>query len=329
MRLAVHLGLFLASVLMAAAQVPLSRVERASMFGAEYVRLDDWARANGGQFRWVVAKHEAKAVTPAGTLHVTVDSRKVMLKGLHVWVSAPVVLRGNSIYVAVADFTGTIHPLLFPPRFPATTRPLKTIVLDAGHGGKDPGNQEGKRQEKQYTLLLAKDVRDLLAKAGYKVQLTRSSDSYLSPEERPGLAKKRGADLFVSLHFNSADGAGGASVNGCEVYCLTPANAYSTNDRGEQGHKGAQAGNRNDTKNLLLAYQLQRAIAEKTGAEDRGVKRARFAVLKFAEMPAVLIEAAFMTNAGDAKKIYDATLRRTLAQSIVDGIKAYQKLVER
>lgn len=325
MRLAVYLGLFLAGVMTAAAQAPLSRLERAWMFGAEYIRLDDWARANGGQFRWVVAKREAKAVTPAGTLHVTVDSRKIMLKGLHVWVSAPVVFKGNTAYVGAADFSGTIHPLLFPPR-PASPRPLKTIVLDAGHGGRDPGNQEGKRQEKQFTLLLAKEVRDLLTKAGYKVHLTRSYDSYIAPEERPGLAKKRGADLFVSLHFNSADGPGGSSASGSEVYCLTPAGAHSTNDRGERGQTGAQPGNRNDTKNLLLAYHIQRAIVERTGAEDRGVKRARFAVLKFAEMPTVLIEAAFMTNPGDAKKIYDPAQRRVLAQSIADGIAAYRRL---
>src|SRR6185503_12176428 len=230
----------LAGLLTAAAQAPLSRMDRAWMFGAEYVQLDDWARANGGQARWTVPRHEAKVVLPAGSLAVSIDSRKITLKGIEVWLSAPVVLRGASAYVATADLMGTIHPLLFPPR-PASGRPVRTIVLDAGHGGKDPGNQEGKRQEKQYTLLLAKDVRDLLAKAGYKVYLTRSSDSYLTPEERPGLAKKRGADLFISLHFNSADGAGGASASGAEVYCLTPASAYSTNDRGEQGHKGAQA----------------------------------------------------------------------------------------
>jgi N-acetylmuramoyl-L-alanine amidase len=238
------------------------------------------------------------------------------------------VLRGSSAYVAAADFTGTIHPLRFPPR-PALGRPVRTIILDPGHGGKDPGNQEGRRQEKQYTLQLAKDVRDLLTKAGFKVLLTRNSDTYIVPESRPLIARQRGADLLVSLHFNSADGPGGSAVRGAEVYCLTAANAYSTNDRGELGRREWLAGNRNDTRNLQLAYQIQKALVEKAGSEDRGVKRARFAVLKYAEMPAVLVEAAFMTNPGDARKIYDTAQRRALAQAIVDGVQAYKRLTER
>jgi N-acetylmuramoyl-L-alanine amidase len=328
MKFLLNAALLLAGLLTAAAQAPLSRMDRAWMFGAEYVQLDDWARANGGQARWTVPRHEAKVVLPAGSLAVSIDSRKITLKGIEVWLSAPVVLRGASAYVATADLMGTIHPLLFPPR-PASGRPVRTIVLDPGHGGKDPGNQEGRRQEKQYTLQLANDVRDLLTKAGFKVWLTRSSDTYIIPESRPQIARQRGADLMISLHFNSADGPGGSAVRGAEVYCLTAANAYSTNDRGELGRRAWLPGNRNDTRNLQLAYQIQRALVEKADSEDRGVKRARFAVLKYAEMPSVLVEAAFMTNPGDARKIYDAAPRRALAQGIVDGVLAYKRLTER
>ena len=312
----------------AAAQAPLSRMDRAWMFGAEYVQLDDWARANGGQVRWIVPRQELRVVLPSGSIGFLVDARRISLKGVHVWLSSPVVLRGTSAYVATADLTGTIHRLLFPPR-PAPGRPVRTIVLDPGHGGKDPGNQEGRRQEKQYTLEFAKDVRDLLTKAGFRVVLTRSSDAYLAPESRPQIARQRGADLLISLHFNSADGPGGSAVRGSEVYCLTAANAYSTNDRAEAGRRDWLTGNRNDLRNLQLAYQIQKALVEKAGSEDRGVKRARFAVLKHAEMPAVLVEAAFMTNPGDARKIYDTAQRRALAQAIVDGVQAYKRLSER
>jgi N-acetylmuramoyl-L-alanine amidase len=328
MKFAVNAALLLAGLLPAAAQAPLSRMDRAWMFGTEYVQLDDWARANGGQARWVVPKQELKVVLPAGSLGFLVDARRVTIKGVHVWLSAPVVLRGSSAYVAAADFTSSIHPLLFPPR-PAPGRQVRTIVLDPGHGGKDPGNQEGRRQEKQYTLQLAKDVRDLLTKAGFRVWLTRSFDSYITPESRPLIARQRGADLFISLHLNSADGPGGSAVKGSEVYCLTAANAYSTNDRGEQGRREWLTGNRNDARNTQLAYQIQKALVEKAGSEDRGVKRARFAVLKHAEMPAVLVEAAFMTNPGDARKVYDTAQRRSLAQAIVDGVQAYKRLTER
>ena len=259
---------------------------------------------------------------------VEIDSRKVSLKGTHVWLSTPVVLRGNFAYVAAADMTGTLQPLLFPAKS-STQRPIKTIVLDPGHGGKDPGNMEGRKQEKQYTLQLAKELRELLEKSGYKVFLTRSSDAFIDLEARPGIARQRAADLFICLHFNSADGPGGSGVRGSEVYCLTPIHAHSTNDRGERGRTSMEAGNRFDTRNIQLAYVLQKSLVDTAGSEDRGVKRARFAVLKYAEMPAVLIEAAFMTNSGDAKKIYDATQRRSLAQAIANGIGAYKRLVER
>jgi N-acetylmuramoyl-L-alanine amidase len=328
MKFAVNAGLLLAGLLSAAAQAPLGRMDRSWMFGAEYVQLDDWARANGGQARWAVPKQELKVVLPAGSIGFLVDARRITLKGVHVWLSAPVVLRGSSAYVAAADLNGTIHPLLFPPRL-ALGRPVKTIVLDPGHGGKDPGNQEGRRQEKQYTLQLAKDVRDLLTKAGFRVLLTRSFDTYIAPESRPLIARQRGADLFISLHLNSADGPGGSAVKGAEVYCLTAANAFSTNDRSELGRREWLTGNRHDSRNIQLAYQIQKALVVNAGSEDRGVKRARFAVLKHAEMPTVLVEAAFMTNPGDARKIYETAQRRSLAQAIVDGVQAYKRLTER
>ena len=327
MKFAAYLGMFFAGLLAVAAQTPLSRLERVYISGAGYIRLDDWARANGGQIKWVTPKREVRALLPAGTVVLATDSRKSTLKGINVWLSAPVVLRGTSAYVAVTDLETTIQPLLFPTRA-AAARPIRTIVLDPGHGGKDPGNLEGLKQEKYYTLLLAGELRDLLTKAGFKVHLTRATDTLIDLNQRPSIARQRGADLFISLHFNSADGPGGSTVQGSEVYCLTPAQSHSTNDRAERGRPQAQPGNRHDSRNLQLAYQIQKALVTKAGSADRGVKRARYAVLKFAEMPAVLIEAAFMTHAGDAKKIYNATQRRAIAQSIVDAVQAYKKLVE-
>jgi N-acetylmuramoyl-L-alanine amidase len=224
--------------------------------------------------------------------------------------------------------TTTLAPILSPPKMAAGRR-VKTIVLDPGHGGKDPGNQEGHRQEKQFTLTFASELSDLLSKAGFSVSLTRTRDAFIDLPERPDIARRRRADLFISLHFNSADGRGGSAVQGTEVFCMTPARTSSTNSRGQGGSSGAYPGNRFDPLNMLLAYQLQKAITEKTGAEDRGVKRARFAVLRSAEMPAAYVEGGFMTNPRDARRIYDPTQRRQMAQAIVDGVLAYKRLVER
>ena len=328
MKSGICLALFMASLLAAAAQSAPSRLPRVQLFGREYVRLDDWARANGGQVRWTAPKQDLKVTFPDGHLLLSVDSRKASLRGTQIWLCAPVAFKNGLAYLGAVDVVSALNPVLYPAKNPAGRR-LKTIVLDPGHGGRDPGNMEGRRQEKQFTLSFAMELSELLAKAGFKVSLTRQSDSFIELPERASLARRRGADLFLSLHFNSADGPGGAAVKGAETYCMTPVRASSTNARGEGAGAGAYPGNRYDAKNMLLAYQLQKAITEKAGAEDRGVKRARFWVLRDAEMPAALIEAGFMTNPTDAKRIYDPVLRRQVAQAVVEGVLAYKRLVER
>jgi N-acetylmuramoyl-L-alanine amidase len=328
MKSGICLTFFVAGLLAAAAQGSPGRLPRVTLFGREYVRLDDWARANGGQLRWTVPKQDLKVTLPGGYLLLSVDSRKASLKGVEVWLSAPVAYKNGLAYLGVVDVVATLNPVLYPSKN-ASGRRVKTIVLDPGHGGRDPGNMEGRRQEKQFTLAFARELSDLLTRSGFSVSLTRKSDAFIDLPERAAIARRRGADLFLSLHFNSADGPGGSAVKGAETYCMTPARASSTNARGEGAGAGAYPGNRHDAKNMLLGYQIQRAITGKTGAEDRGVKRARFQVLRDAEMPAVLIEAGFMSNPSDARRIYDPAPRRQLAQAIADGVLAYKRLVER
>lgn len=328
MQRALATGLWLLGLLTAAAQAPLGRMERLSLVGTEYVRLDQWARANGGKFNWVTWGREARVTLPAGALTFTLHSTRITLRGIQTWLSKPVAAHGGTLYAAAADLNTTLHPLLFPPRAPAG-QVVRTIMLDPGHGGKDPGNKEGRRMEKEYTLLLAREVRDLLVKAGFKVLLTRNADTLLDLETRPDLARRQKADLFLSLHFNSADGPGGAAVQGAETYALTPAWTASTNDPTGRGSKSTQPGNRFDARNTLLAWHIQKALVERGGSEDRGMKRARYAVLKTAEMPAALIEAAFMTHPADARRIYEPAQRRRMAEAIVSGILAYKKTVER
>jgi N-acetylmuramoyl-L-alanine amidase len=201
------------------------------------------------------------------------------------------------------------------------------ICLDPGHGGRDSGNHIGSHLEKAYTLLLAQELAAQLTRAGYKVTLTRNSDNFIELGDRPEIAKKRSADLFISLHFNSAPNSA-STVRGAEVYCMTPVGAPSTNARGEGAGAGWYPGNRLNDKNVFLAYQLQKSVTKSLGAEDRGLHRARFAVLRDATMPAVLIEAGFMSNPSEGRKIFDAGYRRQTAKAIVEGIAAYRNSVE-
>ena len=327
MKVVMCLGLLWASLLSVSAQTPIARLERFLFFGNEYVRLEEWARANNFQSKWLVPRQQLKISNSSSTLLVWADSRKVSLNGVSVWLSAPVAVRNGSAFIPPVDLTTVLQPLLFPAKT-SPGKKISTICLDPGHGGKDPGNREGKQQEKKYTLLLATELGALLTKAGFKICYTRSTDEFIDLPTRPEKARRRAVDLFVSLHFNSADGAGASAVKGTEVYCLTPAHTSSTNARGEGGGSGSYGGNRFDAKNILLSYQIQKSLVKNLAVEDRGVRRARFAVLRSAEMPAVLIEGGFMTNPTEAKKIYDPVYRRRMAQAIVDGLLAYKQTLE-
>ena len=303
------------------APAPLVTMPRVKVGGREYVRLADWARGNG--FKTVtISKLELKLINNSATLSFTVNSQKVTLKGVNVWISTPIVAFNGAPSIMPIDLVETIQPLLWPRRHHTGSR-LKVICLDPGHGGKDTGNCEGSRLEKDYTLLLARELSAQLRQAGYKVTLTRSWDTFVELDDRPVTARRRQADLFVSLHFNAA---AAPEAKGLEIYCLTPARTASTNARGEGAQTGSLPGNGQNDDNLLLAYQLQKAILAKSGLEDRGVRRARWAVLRPARMPAVLIEGGFMSNPADLKRITSTAWRRQLAQGVVEGIKNYQRL---
>lgn len=316
--------LLLATCQLCAAQASLSRMDKVSFAGYEYVRVSDWARANGFDSRWTGREKELRVKTRWSTLLFTVDSKKSEINGVGITLSAPVAAKNGSAYISTLDLKTAIQPVLFPPSN-RKGQMVRTICLDPGHGGKDPGKQNGHNEEKKFTLLLAREVEKQLKAEGFRVILTRTSDRAVDLYWRPEFAQRNDADLFVSLHYNS----GPSGARGAEVYCLTPQGASSSNARGEGATATSFPGNRLNEQNMLLAYYLQRGITKGADLEDRGVKRARFAVLRQAEMPAVLIEGGFMSDSGDASRIYSTAQRRQMAAAIVEGIRNYKKVVER
>jgi N-acetylmuramoyl-L-alanine amidase len=319
----------LLAALLASAPVPVTNAANytARIREARYVRLTEWAKWQGLAVQWL-KRGESLQLSKSGTrLQFTVDSRESSLNGLQLWLLLPLTTRNGDIYISQLDIDNTFRPLLSPPRNEHGKK-VRTICLDAGHGGKDPGNRVAGREEKDYTLRLTQELRDQLRKAGFKVVLTRSGDSYPELADRPALARQTGADLFLSLHFNATEN-GRADARGSEVYAMTPAGAASTNARGEGANAGNFPGNRLDVKNLLLACQIQKSLIRQLGSEDRGVRRARFEVLREATMPAALIEAGFLSHPIEGKKIFTAEYRRQMAKAIVDGILEYKQIVER
>ncbi len=294
------------------------------MYGRTYVRLQDWADANGFKVT-NLDKHHAQAVSKWAKLKFEIDSRRAEIDGVAVHLSVIVAARNGELYLSPLDLQHTIHPVLYPVRSTPPQK-IRTICLDPGHGGNDSGKQASGHLEKKYTLKLAEELREKLVDVGFKVVFTRTTDKAVELADRPDFARRKGADLFVSLHFNSF---ASADAQGVEVYCLTPAGASSTNARGEGAESTSYPGNKMNSKNMLLAYQLQKNLTRNLGLDDRGVRRARFVVLKTATMPAVLIEGGFMTNAEELKRITDTERRKEMAAAIVDGILAFKRLAER
>src|SRR5438445_6136800 len=114
MKLALWFGLFWATLLPVAAPGSLSKLERISISGTDHVRLEDWARANNFQTRWTVPKQEIKLTSSSATLSFTIDSARISVNGIRVWLSSPIALRAGSACIAAVDLTAALHPLLFP-----------------------------------------------------------------------------------------------------------------------------------------------------------------------------------------------------------------------
>jgi N-acetylmuramoyl-L-alanine amidase len=308
----------------------LSPTHAAFINGQNYMPLADWARGNG-LYGFTLKRGDETVLTNRTTrLVFDVDSAQAEINGVQVRLSFPVANAKGVPLIAQFDLDKTVRPLLFPSHY-VEPKKITTICLDPGHGGKDSGNRVGWHYEKKYTLPLAFELRDQLKKAGFNVILTRSKDTYVDLPERPAIANQRGADLFISLHFN-ATAIGRDEAAGPETYCITPVGASSSNAQGENSEFGYAVGagstpaNRCENKSLLLAYQLEKSLVQNLNADDRGVRRARFAVLRDATMPAILIEGGYMTHPVEGKKIYNSAYRRQMAAAIVKGILAYQKL---
>lgn len=172
---------------------------------------------------------------------------------------------------------------------------MKTICIDAGHGGKDPGACAGGVREKDIALSIVKKIRAHLQAVGYGVILTREQDKFVSLGNRAAEANMWGADLFVSVHCNSAKNE---SANGMEVYVHTSRGTDSTR----------------------AAHAIYDRLLPASGLKGRGIKAKDLAVLRETDMPAVLVELAFISNDGDRAKLVSEEWQERAAEAIAAGI---------
>ncbi len=211
------------------------------------------------------------------------------------------------------------------------------IAIDPGHGGRDPGALgAGGLKEKDLTLQVAIELERLLEAEGtFDAFLTRSSDSFVALEKRTAIANQRGADLFLSIHFNAHRKK---QRRGYETYYLAmaqddEARAVAAMENATSMKKlsdleglvdGILRGAHRD-ESRRLAEQVQRSMARRMHGLDRGVKRAGFVVLVGADMPAILAECGFITNPEQGAELRDARTVREIAGSLYDGVLAYAR----
>lgn len=292
--------------------------------GRDYLPLENVARFYQLQGSTHMQDHRIVLSDGRTRLEFGGNPREVYINGVKQWLSFPALMQNDQVLVSRFDLAKTIEPCLRPSMV-ANVRPFHTVVIDAGHGGKDRGASSRVGVEKAYTLDVCQDLKKSLEAMGFRVIVTREDDSFLPLEGRAELANEISDAIFVSLHFNSASDGGRA--NGFEVYAVTPQGAASTADSSPTLDQFEEApGSEFDNASLALATCVQHSILGHLPQVDRGVRRARFAVLRLTRAPAILVEGGFLTNDQESRSINDPAWRERLAVATAQGVKSFQEV---
>ncbi len=312
-------------IFLAGLAAPLEQVQaNLKMGGVDYLSLKSTAEYFGMKHTWAVRGQKLALSSDWTRLEFDSDRRYFLMNGRKVYLGFAITRHRSDLYLSRTDFEKTLKPLLTPQAFTPVPK-LFRIVIDPGHGGKDPGTQNSKKGLKEKTVVLdiSKRLQTILKKQGYDVILTRQSDQFIDLARRPALANSKKADLFISVHANAA---GSSQVKGVETFIFTLQNQPSSRNSGLQtADRRAYPGNRYDPWNALIGFYVQRQAVKDLMATDRGLKRARMAVLKTLNCPGLLVETGFFTNSAEAGKLQTPAYRQKIAQSIANGILQYQK----
>ncbi len=250
-------------------------------------------------------------------------SKELYINNLKFILSYPILDGGGQLLVSRMDLTKLIEPVMRPSRITSDAK-VTTVVLDAGHGGHDHGAKCVFGREKDFTLDVALRTRALLQAAGFRVVMTRSTDVFIPLEERARIANRHQNALFISIHFNSS----GNAATGLETYTLAPRGVPSMAADGPMlSDYSPCPGNVRDTENIALACATHAALVYNSKMFDRGIKRARFVVIRDSIIPGVLIEGGFLSNPNDARRIATPAYRQQMAGSILQAVQNYRNAV--
>jgi N-acetylmuramoyl-L-alanine amidase len=292
--------------------------------GHDYLSVDNISKFYRLPAQVVPSEAKTQPETADHPLEFVSGSREAMINGVRSWLCFPVIEQDGKFLVSRTDVAKTIEPLLRPHRVPNAGN-VQTVVLDPGHGGHDKGQVSRYGCEKDFALDVARKLRPILQAKGLRVIMTREGDYFVPLEVRAQIANAARNSIFVSIHFNAS--GDDPSAIGFEIFSFTPRGAPSTNENGVTTTSlSMQAGNTVDNQSLALSACIYHSLLGHIPEFDRGIKRARFAVLRLAKVPAVLIEGGFLTERGESKLIANKDWRAKLAGAISVGIENYRAL---
>jgi N-acetylmuramoyl-L-alanine amidase len=300
---------------------PTAGWEIAKFEGRDYVSVDSMKRfysftkltRNGNNLVLENAKVE---------MHLKIGGYECLMNGVKFVFTHQVTAIGDKAYVSRMDLAKLIDPVL-RPNFIENAGDFRTVILDPGHGGKDPGATNSIGTEALYNLKVAGRTKSLLEARGFRVVMTRTSDTFLSLQERVDLANAvRENAVFISIHFNS----GGRNARGIETFTLSPPGVSHYGRGLVASDLQSRAGNQHDSANIALATSVHGSMLRRLQKHtfDRGIKRARFSVLSGVRHPAILMEGGFMSHPYEARLIDNDAYQNAVANSILDAVVKYR-----
>ena len=314
-RLAFPLVVFLLAITNSSASWQVVMVE-----GRRYVPIEDVSRfyklqppvKNGRSF---------EMSTKGRKIRGEVGKREIFINNVKYVLCFPIRQKDGKILISAMDVTKIIEPVMRPSLI-KNAAPIRTVVLDAGHGGHDSGAKGSKGIEKEAALDVVLRAKRLLEQSGYTVHLTRSRDVFVPLEERAAFANKFPNAIFISVHFNKSL-TGGAS--GIETFALAPRGVPSMDEENfSYSDLKQHRGHARDPENIALATAVHSSMLRHMRLFDRGIKRARFVVIRDVAIPGVLLEWGFMNHPVDGRMIASSQYRDAFARAILEGVSRYR-----
>ncbi|MEM6278775.1 MAG: N-acetylmuramoyl-L-alanine amidase [Verrucomicrobiota bacterium] len=290
--------------------------------GRDYVSDENVAKFYGFQR---FAKEGSDRIFKHASLIMTwkVGSQSIYVNNIKFNLSFPVVENGGRAMISTVDLAKLVDPVVRPSYI---KKPINfdTVVIDAGHGAHDSGAIGPYGREKEYALDTALRLERALQAKGFKTLLTRRNDVFLTLGQRVAIANGQRNAIFISIHYNAS---GSRTAEGIETYALAPQGTRSTN--GGSPWSSPLSGNVRDAENIALATAVHAHVIHELRSVDRGIKRARFNVLRGINKPAILFEGGFVTNSSEGKQINDAAHRQRIADSIANAVVKFRTAVSK